>query len=219
MMDKEFQKRAISSILLIPLSFFFIIKGSFFFAFFLTICFLVSSYEWHMMSKKKNYHIIGYIFLLISFLSAHQLRNVSGEESLLIFLFVILICISTDIGGYVAGKLFKGPKLTKISPKKTYSGMIGGYFLSIIIINIYLINLDLLNFESRELTLRFFIIVILISSISQIGDIIISYFKRLSKVKDTGKIIPGHGGLLDRIDGMIFVFPFSYLILLLQHYF
>ena len=219
MMDKEFQKRVISSILLIPLSFFFIIKGSFFFAFFLTICFLVSSYEWHMMSKKKNYHIIGYIFLLISFLSAHQLRNVSGEESLLIFLFVILICISTDIGGYVAGKLFKGPKLTKISPKKTYSGMIGGYFLSIIIINIYLINLDLLNFESRELTLRFFIIVILISSISQIGDIIISYFKRLSKVKDTGKIIPGHGGLLDRIDGMIFVFPFSYLILLLQHYF
>ena len=214
-MDKEFQKRVISSILLIPLSFFFIIKGSFFFAFFLTICFLVSSYEWYMMSKKKNYNIIGYIFLLISFLSAYQLRNVSGEESILIFLFVILICISTDIGGYVAGKLFKGPKLTKISPKKTFSGMIGGYFLSIIIINIYLINLDLLNFESRELTLRFFIIVILISSISQIGDIIISYFKRLSKVKDTGKIIPGHGGLLDRIDGMIFVFPFSYLILLL----
>ena len=113
------------------------------------------------------------------------------------------------------GKLFKGPKLTKISPKKTYSGMFGGYLLSIIIINIYLINLDLLNFESRELTLRFFIIVILISSISQIGDIIISYFKRLSKVKDTGKIIPGHGGLLDRIDGMIFAFPFSYLILIL----
>ena len=218
-MDKEFQKRAISSILLVPLSFFFIIKGSFFFAFFLTICFLASSYEWYMMSKKKNYHIIGYIFLLISFLSAHQLRNVSGEESLLIFLFVILICISTDIGGYVAGKLFKGQKLTKISPKKTFSGMIGGYFLSIIIINIYLINLDLLNFESRELTLRSFIIVILISSISQIGDIIISYFKRLSKVKDTGKIIPGHGGLLDRIDGMIFAFPFSYSILLLQHYF
>ena len=219
MMDKEFQKRAISSILLIPLSFFFIIKGSFFFTFFLTICFLVSSYEWYMMSKKKNYHIIGYIFLLISFLSAYQLRNVSGEESLLIFLFVILICISTDIGGYVAGKLFKGPKLTKISPKKTFSGMIGGYFLSIIIINIYLINLDLLNFESRELTLRSFIVVILISSISQIGDIIISYFKRLSKVKDTGKIIPGHGGLLDRIDGMIFAFPFSYSILLLQYYF
>ena len=218
-MDKEFKKRAISSILLVPLSFFFIIKGSLFFAFFLTICFLVSSYEWHMMSKKKNYHIIGYIFLLISFLSAHQIRNVSGEESLLIFLFVILICISTDIGGYVAGKLFKGPKLTKISPKKTYSGMIGGYFLSIIIINIYLINLDLLNFESRELTLRSFFIVILISSISQIGDIIISYFKRLSKVKDTGNIIPGHGGLLDRIDGMIFAFPFSYSILLLQHYF
>ena len=218
-MNSELQKRIISSIILIPLSLYFIISGSYMLIFFTCICFFVSCYEWHMMSKKKNYRIIGYIFLLISFLSAHQLRNISGEESLLIFLFVILICISTDIGGYVAGKLFKGPKLTKISPKKTYSGMIGGYFLSIIIINIYLINLDLLNFESRELTLRFFIIVILISSISQIGDIIISYFKRLSKVKDTGKIIPGHGGLLDRIDGMIFVFPFSYSILLLQHYF
>ena len=214
-MDKEFQKRVISSILLIPLSFFFIIKGSFFFVFFLTICFLVSSYEWYLMSKKKNYHIIGYIFLLISFLSAHQLRSDSGDGSLLIFLFILLTCISTDIGGYVAGKLFKGPKLTNISPKKTYSGMIGGYFLSIIIINIYLINLDLFQFESRELTLESFVIVILISSISQIGDIIISYFKRLSKVKDTGKIIPGHGGLLDRIDGMIFAFPFSYAILLL----
>ena len=214
-MGKEFQKRVISSILLILLSFFFIIKGSFFFSFFLAICFFVSSYEWYTMSKKKNYHFIGYIFLLISFLSAHQLRNDSGEESLSIFLFVILICISTDIGGYVAGKLFKGPKLTKISPKKTYSGMIGGYFLSIIIINIYLINLDLLKFKSGELNLGTFVIILLISSISQIGDIIISYFKRLSKIKDTGKIIPGHGGLLDRIDGMIFAFPFSYAILLL----
>jgi len=211
-MDKEFQKRAISSILLIPLSFFFIIKGSLFFAFFLTICFLVSSYEWHMMSKKKNYRIIGYIFLLISFLSAHQLRNVSGEESLLIFLFVILICISTDIGGYVAGKLFKGPKLTKISPKKTYSGMIGGYLLSMISINIFF-NVSYIIPNTPLITTDIFIFVLLVSTVSQIGDIIISYFKRLSKIKDTGKIIPGHGGLLDRIDGMIFAFPFSYMVL------
>ena len=212
-MNNEFQKRVISSILLILLSFFFIFKGSFFLNFFLIICFLVSSYEWYMMSKKRNYHIIGHFFLIISFFSAYQLRNDFGKESLLYFLFVILICISTDTGGYIIGKLFKGPKLTKISPKKTYSGMIGGYLFSIIIINIYLINLDLLKFKSGELNLGTFVIILLISSISQIGDIIISYFKRLSKIKDTGKIIPGHGGLLDRIDGMIFAFPFSYVIL------
>ena len=212
-MDKEFQKRVISSIFLISLSFFFIIKGSFLFVFFLTICFLVSSYEWYLMSKKKKYHIIGYIFLLISFLSAHQIRNVFGEESLLIFLFVILICISTDIGGYVAGKLFKGPKLTKISPNKTYSGMIGGYLFSIATI-FFLFEYSEFLFDTNTKWLpKVYFHIILISTISQIGDIIISYFKRLSKIKDTGKLIPGHGGLLDRIDGLLFAMPIAYVIL------
>ena len=96
--------------------------------------------------------------------------------------------------------------MTKISPNKTYSGMIGGYFLSIMsfIIYSYYIN--------EPVTLLFLIIVIFISSISQIGDIVISYFKRLSKLKNTGTIIPGHGGILDRIDGMLFAIPVFYLI-------
>ena len=89
--------------------------------------------------------------------------------------------------------------------------MIGGYFLSIIFINL-IYSSDLAFFNQIKLNFDVFIFIILISTISQIGDIIISYFKRLSKIKDTGKIIPGHGGLLDRIDGMIFAFPFSYLI-------
>ena len=126
---------------------------------------------------------------------------------------VTLICVSTDIGGYIFGKIFKGPKLTKLSPNKTYAGMIGGYFLSIISINILLINTSMFTEGPVELTQDVFVFVLLVSSISQLGDIIISYFKRLSKIKDTGKIIPGHGGLLDRIDGMIFAFPFAYLIL------
>ena len=108
------------------------------------------------------------------------------------------------------GKTFKGPKLTKISPKKTYSGVIGGYFFSIIILNLYFSSKLFTN--PQELNSNVFLFILLISTISQIGDIVISYFKRLSKIKNTGKIIPGHGGLLDRVDGMIFAFPISYII-------
>ncbi len=213
-MKDELLKRVLSSIILIPLSFFFIIKGSFFFNFFILICFLITIYEWHILTKKKNYYFIGYMFLIISFYSAYVLRNYFGGESF-VFLFVMFICIGTDIGGYIFGKIFKGPKLLKkISPNKTYSGMIGGYVLSIVIISIYFNYYYILYPEYIEPNFnhQIFIKVLLLSTVSQIGDIIISYFKRLSKVKDTGKIIPGHGGMLDRIDGMIFVFPVSYII-------
>tara|TARA_B000000460_G_scaffold110230_1_gene77273 strand:+ start:666 stop:1106 length:441 start_codon:yes stop_codon:yes gene_type:complete len=134
------------------------------------------------------------------------------------FVMVIMICVFTDIGGYVFGKIFKGPKLTKISPNKTYSGTIGGYLCSIIFMSVFFNNLDFVsqfinvNVTEKELSLNNFVLVIAISSVSQLGDITISYFKRLSKIKNTGKIIPGHGGLLDRIDGMIFAFPTTYLI-------
>ncbi len=211
-MKKEFEKRILSSLILIPLSFFFIIKGSFFFNFFLIICLTVTLYEWHMMSKKKKYYLFGILFLILSFYTAYFFR----EDSLWTFIFIIIICISTDIGGYISGKLFKGPKLTKISPNKTYSGVIGGYLFSIISMNIFLNYSYLLNLKKIEFDILIFILVMLISSFSQIGDIIISYFKRLSKIKDTGKIIPGHGGILDRVDGMIFAFPFSYLIYLIE---
>ena len=108
-MTKEFQKRLLSSIVLIPFCFFFIIKGSFLFNFLIAICFLISIYEWHMMSKNKKYYLAGFIFLFISFYSTYSLRNNFEENSLTYFLFVILICISTDIGGYIFGKIFKGP--------------------------------------------------------------------------------------------------------------
>ncbi|MAQ28269.1 MAG: phosphatidate cytidylyltransferase [Pelagibacteraceae bacterium] len=215
-MINEFQKRVLSSLILIPLCFFFLIKGSFLINFFLIICLLVSFYEWYMMSKKKSYHFFGYLFLTLSFYSAYLTRNI--DEYGLLFLFVIIICISTDIGGYVFGKTFKGPKLTKISPQKTYSGLLGSYFLSIITISFFLSYSSLYIVLNTEYSLKFFIMVILISTISQLGDITISYFKRLSNIKDTGKIIPGHGGLLDRIDGMIFAFPFSYIIFISGFY-
>ena len=207
-MSSEFIKRVLSSLILIPITLFFILKGSYLFVFFISICFGLIIYEWHMMSKKKSYRIFGFIFLFISFYTIYKLRI---DNDYWLLLFVLTICVTTDIGGYVIGKSFKGPKLTKFSPNKTYAGMFGGYLSSIlsaiIFANFYL---------DEKITIKWFIFVILISTISQLGDIIISYFKRLSKIKDTGKIIPGHGGLLDRVDGMIFAFPFSYLIFLID---
>lgn len=211
----ELKKRILSSIILLPIILYIIIKGSFLFNFFILICFFISIYEWHMMTKNFLYKIFGLLFLILSFYTIYKIRNYFSNDYDY-FLLIILVCVSTDIGGYIFGNIFKGPKLTKISPKKTYSGMIGGYLLSIMFINFFL-N-DYFNITKIELTIDTFILIISISTVSQIGDLIVSYFKRLSNIKDTGKIIPGHGGILDRIDGMIFAFPFSYIIFINGYY-
>ena len=210
-MSQELFKRLLSSIILIPVVLFIIIKGSLIFICFIVICFFISIYEWHMISKKKFYSLFGYIFIFFSFLSVYKLR-INSENDYWDLLFIVTICISTDIGRYVFGKIFKGPKLSRFSPNKTYAGMFGGFLLSIVSIYLF-VNIFLLTNEFMD---NWLVMVILISSISQIGDIFISFFKRLRNIKDTGKIIPGHGGLLDRIDGMIFAFPFSYIIFLIN---
>ena len=208
MISKELQKRILSSIILIPTAVFVIIQGHALFIFFLSLVFLITSYEWVVMSKKNDLlKLLGIIFLLFSFYTAFKFRD---NENYKDFLFIITICIFTDIGGYIFGKILKGPKLTKISPKKTYAGVFGSFLLPLIA------GLVVYEYQYTDeipaAGVYFLIIVLLISLISQIGDLIISYFKRKAKLKDTGKILPGHGGLLDRIDGMIFVFPFFYLI-------
>ncbi len=210
MINKELIKRILSSLILIPVVLFFVVEGSFLFNFFILICFFITSYEWYRMNSKNIYYLLGLLFLFISFYSAYEIRT-SMAGSYEYFMIILLICVSTDIGGYIFGKIFKGPKLTKISPKKTYSGVIGGYLLSIIFLKLFLSS-NFFFIKPIEISPDIFIFILLISTVSQLGDIIISYFKRLSKIKDTGKIIPGHGGLLDRIDGMIFAYPFSYLI-------
>ena len=217
-MKKELQKRILSSIVLIPTALFFIIKGTYYFNFFILICLFVSIYEWHNMSQKKKYKIPGIIFLILSFYSAYYFRN-EFYGDYLYFIMIIFICVFTDIGGYIFGNFFKGPKLTKISPKKTYSGVIGGYLFSIIFMILFFNYAneisEIINIKATTKAISFnnFSLTIFISTICQLGDIAVSYFKRKSKIKDTGKIIPGHGGLLDRIDGMLFAFPFSYLLI------
>ena len=123
----------------------------------------------------------------------------------IILLFLLSISISTDIGGYCFGKFFKGKKLTKISPNKTYSGLIGSLLISVFVSFIFFRNLDL--------TINYLAITIILSIISQIGDLLISFLKRKAKIKDTGKFLPGHGGLLDRVDGILFAIPIGLIII------
>ena len=200
-------KRILSSIILFLISIFFIIKGSFYFIFFLSILFLFSYLEWSNLNKKKYFlKFLGIVFLLFSFYLTYLIREQYG---LYFFLFILTICISTDVGGYIFGKILKGPKLTKISPNKTYTGVIGSFLLSLLS-GLFFIKYTQINYIN-EISIKIFFAMILISLTSQIGDLIISYFKRKAGLKDTGKILPGHGGLLDRIDGLIFVMPMIYI--------
>ena len=213
MINKELQKRILSSIILIPVSFFFIIQGSLTFIFFISLIFLLTSFEWFRMTKNKDLlRIFGLFFLFVSFYSTVYLRQYIGLN---FFLFLIIICIFTDTGGYIFGKTFKGPRLTKISPKKTYSGVIGSFLSSLLFGIIYIKYFGKKSKTLLETDPLFVIsLIIFVSLVSQIGDLIISYFKRKAKLKNTGKILPGHGGFLDRIDGVIFVMPITYLCVL-----
>ena len=150
-------------------------------------------------------------FCYIFFIFCNLTYEIYKSEGPLFFLYVISICFFTDIGGYVFGKSIGGKKLTKISPNKTISGTIGSFLFSLIPLILFF-NLDYLDLE---LDLWNFTFIFLVSLISQLGDLLISFFKRKANIKDTGRILPGHGGVLDRLDGIIFAIPFSYILLIL----
>ena len=145
-------------------------------------------------------------FLYIFFIFCQYSYEIHKIEGSIFFLYVISICFLTDIGGYVFGKIIGGKKLTKISPNKTISGTIGSFIFSILPLILFLKS----DYLKLELSLNNIIFCFIISLISQLGDLFISYLKRKAKIKDTGKILPGHGGMLDRVDGIIFAIPFSY---------
>ena len=146
-----------------------------------------------------------YIFFIFCNFS-YEIHRLEGPT---FFLYVVSICIFTDIGGYVFGKIIGGKKLSNISPNKTISGTIGSFIFSVMPLFFFLS----FSYLDLELNLNFILFSLLISFISQIGDLFISFFKRKAGIKDTGKILPGHGGILDRVDGIIFAVPFSYILL------
>ena len=213
-MLNETKKRILSSFILLPIVSYIIIEGDILFNLLLIIILFLSIYEFYRFKLNKFLNFSATIYFLLSFYTIFSLRHMNDESALFYFLVVFLTCIGTDIGGFLFGRIIKGPRLTKVSPNKTYAGVIGAYISSYVIILIFLVFQNNLNL----ITNSFILIILLISTVSQLGDLFVSYLKRKAKIKDTGKIIPGHGGILDRIDGMIFAFPFSYLIFINGYY-
>jgi len=217
-MNLELSKRIVTSLVLITL-----LSLAFFYAYILIISLIiVSLITWVEFSaliskiyKKDNLKtsslkliikaislIYIFIFSALIFVGITQIDPFFKTNMLYLF----SVCICSDIGGFFFGKIFKGKKLTKISPNKTISGAIGSFIFSLFLLpffNNYFINHEILSL---------LIITLSISLISQIGDIFISFIKRKARVKDTSDILPGHGGVLDRIDGIIFAIPMGFLL-------
>ncbi len=209
----EINKRIITSLVLIILLFLTIYNEIFLFISLILIFFQIF-YEFQLILKKIIPHkkafftfsILIFILTVLLILLTQIWIILSGNNlsHKINLLFIISICISTDIGGFIFGKIFKGKKITKISPNKTYSGMLGSYTLSIITAFYFM---SYMNYN------YIFLFSIILSTISQIGDLLISLLKRKANLKDTGNILPGHGGLLDRFDGLIFALPIGFVIL------
>ena len=215
-MKSELLKRSISSLFLMSLIFLSALINDYIFLSILFVVILFTWIEWIKVIEKirfkKIYRIIHVILFLIYLLMAFVVCFNVFIIDKYFFLTILMICVFSDVGGYVFGKTFGGKKLTKISPNKTISGSIGSFVLSYIgFFIIYLYFGDLLFVRLQVEVLVF--IPFFISLICQLGDLFISYFKRRAKIKNTGNLIPGHGGLLDRIDGSIFALPIGFIII------
>jgi phosphatidate cytidylyltransferase len=201
----NFKKRFIISLLAFPIIYSLLYQKIFSNILIVIVC-LFCVYEWNKIHNKKNYiYLLGLVILLFFFLSLIKIYNLENYN--LNFLWLILIAWLTDIGGYIFGKLFGGPKLIKISPNKTWAGAFGSLILSQFAFLIFFLNPD------YKLNLNIFFFQILLSIIGQMGDILMSYIKRINNKKNASNFIPGHGGFLDRVDGLIWIFIFGYFLI------
>ena len=213
MTSKDLSKRLITSIFLI-----FLLGLSFNYSYILIISLiLVSFISWiefqgliARIFRKKNFKINffkistnGLSLIYLTIFSAIIFSGISQDNFKMSMLYLFSICVCSDVGGLLFGKIFKGKKLTKISPNKTISGSIGSFLLSLCLVPIF----HFLLVDQFSNLLNLIVLAILVSFFCQLGDLFISFLKRKAKVKDTGDILPGHGGLLDRIDGMILAMP------------
>ena len=207
------QKRILTSIIVFPVSIFFIIMGGNYIVSFLYAVLILGNFEVFSSFKRKTSIILLDIILVLALLSALHLRN-DTASSFILLIWIIIITICSDIGGYVFGKIFKWKKLTRISPNKTLSGVLGSFIFSLA--SVFLLGLIIEILSGVETDFfekpKYFFLALLFSFAAQIGDLTISYFKRLEKIKDTGKLLPGHGGIFDRIDSLMFVMILAYVV-------
>ena len=197
----NFKKRFFISLLAFPLIYILLYQKTLF-NILIVIIFLFCLYEWIKIFKKKNiFFFFGLLILFIFLISLIRIYNFQDYN--LIFLWLILITWLTDLGGYFFGKLFGGPKLTKISPNKTWAGAIGSIILSQFAFLIFFLDVN------YKFNFYIFYSQLFLSIIGQIGDILMSYIKRINNKKDTSNFIPGHGGFLDRVDGLIWIIIFG----------
>ena len=214
MKKNNLKKRIITSLILI--SFIFLIFNSLYLmTSSLLIIGILSILEFLNLSKrifdKKIYFFLSNLFfiLFIFIFSLFFFLLYNFPQSKFILLVLLIGCVSSDIGGYIFGKILKGPKLTKISPNKTFSGAIGSFIFSCSLFS------SLIYYENKVFNLKIVAIGLMISLFCQIGDLFFSYLKRKANIKDTGNLLPGHGGLLDRLDGIFFGIPLGFTALIL----
>ncbi len=212
-MKNELFYRIFTSIIGLPILFYFTYLGGNTLIFLLTIIYLLSFYEIIRNSKNLIFNIIANLILIGASISFYLIRGVDLNSFILLW-WILSIVILSDTGGYIFGKILKGKKLTKISPKKTYAGAYGSLFLSTMSIPLFnlLQNIFYEVYLINFFKFKYLMISIIFSLICQAGDLYVSYCKRKVSIKNTSNILPGHGGILDRIDGLIFVMIFSYLI-------
>jgi len=226
-MSKNLLKRLITSIVLLCLLIFINFSHKYIFVLSILIIGLIICLEANNLFLKlltvkysKNIFYINKLnirfimlnvitFCYIFFIFCNLSYEIHKSEGPIFFLFIVSICFFTDIGGYAFGKVIGGKKLSKISPNKTISGTVGSFISSIIPL-IIVLNFNYLDLEFNMTNIMYSL---LISLISQLGDLFISFIKRKANIKDTGNLLPGHGGILDRFDGIIFAVPFSYFLL------
>ena len=213
-MTVNFKKRFLTSISLLLLIFLFL-SSDFVLIYSLIVLGVLSIIEFLNLSKKifdnrlylllANFSFIFYIFifcfLFIFFSNFIQLK--------ILLILLIFICAASDIGGFIFGKIFKGPKLTKISPNKTISGSLGSLFLSILVMFIFG------YFLTKNINFNLILVAVITSVFCQLGDLVFSYLKRKAKIKDTGNFLPCHGGILDRVDGILIGFPIGFISLMI----